>query len=542
MKKAKRIIGIILMVFNGIGIITFVGSAHSFIRDKGFGYLIAMLVVFGALFWMGYRLYTTGRIKKTEKPIAEASQKKTQDVSPMESSAQRAVTDSAENIEITSAYTVIASYLELPFHDGDIFFLFKKEEDAKQFIQVSGRNDLSVRSLDNSIIKRELAEYLCCGYTGAVIKKDLSVINICKDDQKLSTEDLILDFDLDLTSVGNIVPTAEKKMHNYLNQMSYTYRKYGANMSAVPESWKEHLKKFKDEVIRYLLCADLCLPSSQGNGNPLKFSVMSVSMPSGQKWAAIFTDMFAIFRYMRKPPNSVVFPHLVSDVAKDIREGKISGVAGIMINPGREEFKMTVNEIEEQEAWLDDHPDIRRSYFETVSLTSAAAQQKVPENKPAMKAEAPNSPQTQSSENKMPASAAETYQKINLSEDIEKASVTPGRAFFTGLLPGEKAYSEKDNVDADENRPDTEGYTKLDTIGFASRWSEYYYDPKYRRIVIDCYISDAKTGERRYHGRKTILPLDLIDQYNQHPEDRNPDKAARIERIQKLMQNESFGE
>ena len=552
MKKVKKIIGVILMLFNGIGFVTFIGCAGSVIRDSGFGYLIAMLVVFGALFCWGVRLYTTGKLRKDAAPIVKTPQENAQDAerpananqaaAPAQSPAQRAAPDSAENVGIASAYTVIASYLELPFHDGDNFFLFKKEEDARQFIQVSGRNDLSVRCLDNNIIKRELAEYLCCGYTGAIIKKNLSAITICKDDQRLSAEDLIRDFNLDLSSVGSVSPTAGKKMHNYLNQMSYTYRKYGRDMSAVPDSWKDHLKKFKGEVIRHLLCADLCLPTSQEQGSPLTFSVMTVSMPSGQKWAAIFTDMFAIFRYMRKPPNSIVFPNLLSDIAKDIRQGKITGVAGILINPGREEFKMTVGEIAEQEEWLEGHADLRHTYIEKVHLPSGVAQNKAPGNKPPMKSEVQGNPQTASPENNPPHPAAEPYQKINLSEDIEKASVTPGRAFFTGLLPGEKPYSEKDSVNADENRPNTEAFTKLDSIGFASRWSEYYYDPKNRRIVIDCYTADAKTGERRYHGRKTILPLDLIDQYNQHPEDRNPDKVARIERIQKIMENERFGE
>ena len=541
MKKFRRIIGIILMAFNGIGIVAVFGTAGSFIKDNGLGIMVLLLAVYGGLFCLGYRLYTTDRPKRKTEPVSKAPQKDAQDAAPVGFPDQRAVPDSAKNIGIVSAYTVIAAYLELPFHDGDNFFLFKKEEDARQFIQLSGRKDLSVRNLDDSIFKRELTEYLCCGYTGAVIKNDLSTVRICSGDQRLSSEKLIRDFGLDLSSVGCIAPAAGKRMHNYLNQMSYTYRKYGPDMSAVPAFWKEHLQGYKDETIRHLLCADLCLPSGQSAGNDLTISVMMVSMPSGQKWAALFTDMFAIFRYTRKPPNSVAFPNLLSDVAKDIRTGKITGVEGIMINPGREEFKMTADEIARQETWLDERPGIRSAYFEKPLVQSPVPDKKSPESKPAAKPELEDRPSENASD-APPVPAAETWQKIDLSENITEASVTPSRSFFMGLLPGEKPYSDTDDTDADENRPDTHGYTKLDQIGFPSRWSEYYYDPKYRRIILDQYTVSEKTGKRWYHGRKTILPLDLIDQYNQYPEDRNPDKTARIQRIQKLMQMEGFGD
>ena len=549
MKKFLKIIGGILMAFNGLAVAAFVGTADKFIKQGHLGSLILLLAVYGALAYLGYRLYTLGERKSRPKSASVNARKGARlndghlDATPAEYPEQRAVPGSAETVRVATAYTVVANYLALPFHDGDNFFLFKSEDDAARFIRVSGRNDLSVRRLDSGVIERELVEYLCCGYTGAVIKNNLGFINICQQDQLLSTEDLIRDFRLTgLSTVGSIVPTAEKKMHLYLNQLSYTYRKYGADMSAVPEHWKSHLKLFKDEVIRYLLCADLCLPTSQDKGSPLTFSVMTVSMPSGQKWAALFTDMFAIFRYMRKSPNSIVFPNLLSDIAKDIREGRITGVAGILINPGREEFKMTVDEIAEQEAWLSEHPDIRRLYFEKQRSLTDAESKAATESAPAVQTDATASRSANTPEEEAPEPTGEAWRKIDLREGRETKPVTPGRGFFMGLLPGEKPFSEHDAVDADENRPDTRGMTRLDTIGLTSRWSEYHYDPKYRRIVRDVYSTHSKTGQRLYHGRKTILPLDLIDQYNQHPEDRNPEKVARIQRIQKIMSQESFGD
>ncbi len=547
MKKFRRIIGVLLMAFNGIGFVSIAGSLAGFIGNKSFASWVLLLLFFGALFYLGFLLYTAESRKNRKKPKAGELQNPARDdarpnpaaQAETPAAAQRAVPDSAESIEVLSAYTVIAAYLALPFHDGDNFFLFKNQADAERFIRLSGRNDLSVRCLDGSNMKRELVEYLCCGYTGAIIKNNLTTVRICREDRRQSAEELICAYGLnELSSVGSVAPNAERKIHHYLNQLSYTFRKYGYDMSAVPDFWKKHLKQFKDEVIRALLCSDLCLPTQQGDGKKLTFSILSVSMPSGEKWAALFTDMFAISRYMRKAPNSIVFPNLLSDVAKSIREGEITGVAGIMINPGREEFKMTVDEIAEQEEWLNANPDSRSAYFEKETLPFAAA----PESKAAAEPAAPEQPQEEPAENPAPASPEEPYQKIDLSENNKTASVTPSRSFFMGLLPDEKPCSDKKDADADRNRPDTGRYTKLDTIGFPSRWSEYYYDPKYRRIVIDLYTGNEKTGERWYHGRKTILPLDLIDQFNQYPEDRSPEKSARIQRIWKVIGREGFDE
>ena len=77
---------------------------------------------------------------------------------------------------------------------------------------------------------------------------------------------------------------------------------------------------------------------------------------------AVLTDAFAIRRYMHRVQQSIVLPGLVSDVAKDIRSGKMQGIKGIMVNPGREEFKMTPEAIAKQEEWFRNHPDKRAEY------------------------------------------------------------------------------------------------------------------------------------------------------------------------------------
>jgi hypothetical protein len=342
--------------------------------------------------------------------------------------------------------------------------------------------------------------------------------------------------------------------------MSYTYRKYGKDMSAVPPHWQEHLKGFKSEVVRHLLLANLCLPAEKKEDGSATFSVLTAVMPSGQKWAAIFTDSFAIARYMRKTPTSIVFPNLVSDIAKGIRSGKIADVSGILINPGREEFKMTVDEIAAEEAWLAERPDIHVAYSEKTRLPAGAgadpdarkakdaaevptAKPETAEKKPAepaaLKTE-PSPAKPESTEKASPKASAtdtEPFEKIDLSVDREKASVTPARSFFVALFPDEKPFDVSNPVNAGDCDPKTEGFTKLESPDLI----EYFYDPAYRRFLCDYYTVDYKNNPtvRLYQGRKSILPLDLIDILNRFPETRSPEKADRIRKIQEIVRKET---
>ena len=58
MKKFRRILGIILMAFNGLGVVSIIGSLGSFIKDDGFGIWILLLLVFGALCLLVLSMFT----------------------------------------------------------------------------------------------------------------------------------------------------------------------------------------------------------------------------------------------------------------------------------------------------------------------------------------------------------------------------------------------------------------------------------------------------------------------------------------------------
>ena len=354
MRGLARVLGIVLMGFNGLAVVAMLFVSCSMISEIGIGMTLAVISIYVLFFLLGYLLRRWGMggsAKKHALPPKDG-------VVQAASGAER-----GDALAGRTLYTVIAYYLDLPLHDGDNFFLFEKEEEAQKFIEISGRRDISVRELNKEIVQREIREYLCSGYLGAVLKRDLSVISISDKDRKMPVEELIREFELgNLGSVGNILPMTCKKMHNYANQISYSRRNYGDDLSGASESWRKHLDDFAGEVIRYLLCARMCLPADGDPKGKMTLSILTAVMPSGEKWAAVFTDAFAIRRYMRRVQQSIVLPGLVADVAKDIRSGKMRGIKGIMVNPGREEFKMTPEAIAKQEEWFRNHPDKRAEY------------------------------------------------------------------------------------------------------------------------------------------------------------------------------------
>lgn len=387
------------MGFNGFVVVVMLLVSCSMISEIGIGMTLAVLAFYVLFFLLGYLLRRWGMggsAKKHEMPpkggagqaasgVERAVTGAVQDASgagqavQVASGAGQAVqvaSGAGQAVQVASGdekagdtlagrtlYTVIASYLELPFHDGDNFFLFEKEEEAQKFIEISGRRDLSIRELNKEIVRREIGEYLCCGYFGAVLKRDLRVITVSPKDRKMSAEELVREFELEnLGSVGNILPMTCKKMHNYANQISYSQRKYGVDLGGASESWRKHLDDYAGEVIRHFLCASMCLPAEGDPAGKMTLSILTAVMPSGDKWATVFTDAFAIRRYMHRVQQSIVLPGLVSDVAKDIRSGKMQGIKGIMVNPGREEFKMTPEAIAKQEEWFRNHPDKRTEY------------------------------------------------------------------------------------------------------------------------------------------------------------------------------------
>ena len=92
MKKILSILGLILMLFNGIAVISLLGTLPSVFREEQAGgillsYLL-MIVIFGGLFYLGYRLNASNggaaaADHKTEKPAAAKMPKQQKTTKPV---------------------------------------------------------------------------------------------------------------------------------------------------------------------------------------------------------------------------------------------------------------------------------------------------------------------------------------------------------------------------------------------------------------------------------------------------------------------------
>ena len=154
MRGLARVLGIVLMGFNGLAVVAMLFVSCSMISEIGIGMTLAVISIYVLFFLLGYLLRRWGMggsAKKHALPPKDG-------VVQAASGAER-----GDALAGRTLYTVIAYYLDLPLHDGDNFFLFEKEEEAQKFIEISGRRDISVRELNKEIVQREIGEYLCSG-------------------------------------------------------------------------------------------------------------------------------------------------------------------------------------------------------------------------------------------------------------------------------------------------------------------------------------------------------------------------------------------
>ena len=81
------------------------------------------------------------------------------------------------------------------------------------------------------------------------------------------------------------------------------------------------------------------MPAEKENEN-LHWLILHVQFANGKKFIGLFTDQWALNRYYRKQVLlSVVVPGLIRDIYDMIKDD--DKVSGIIINPGREEYIMT---------------------------------------------------------------------------------------------------------------------------------------------------------------------------------------------------------
>ena len=138
------------------------------------------------------------------------------------------------------------------------------------------------------------------------------------------------------------------------------------------------------------------------------------------------------------------------------------------------------------------------------------------------------------------AAAEGTFRKIDLTDGNGMKTVSKEFSFFTGLVAGEQAFGAKSVSASGEGQPHTDGFVQIGRMSTADDTAYIYYDAKYRRFVIDHY--EEARGEKKYLGRESVLPQDIIEKAGGAAKNAGPEKEAMIHRILEIMgDEEGFG-
>ena len=331
--KIKKVIGYILLFFGGIGCVAMVITFfQSLFTAFSVTLLLALLMdglVFFGLAYLGYRMIISvdGELFKTNPkraPVKKEIQriKKGVPVMPKEET----VPMTKANLGKFTLYTVMVNHLEMPLQENGVFYLFARKEDADAKTAELNDTALYTGAWVKESLPMLLSSCMVCGYKEARVYLD--------HEEKMTLDEFreYVSFPT-LDNCGVVHPMIVQKIHRFIHTDYQMYR--------FPKQATVAMKIEKDLLhyeIGCLLCeAVLLVPLEERNGKKV-IEIINAQMPNGQKWKALFTDQFAMMQYMRRNPDSASFPNLLMDVYKDIK--KDNSFEGIMINPGREEFKL----------------------------------------------------------------------------------------------------------------------------------------------------------------------------------------------------------
>lgn len=230
-------------------------------------------------------------------------------------------------------YTVNTQTTALPFVDADSsFFLYTNKAAAE--VAVSDHTDwLEVFEITPERFNTIFCELFCTGY---------KLVNI-NGKTKVKIEDVYKT--KPISTYGNIC------MESCVRMIDYKQTRASFAVKAAEEKRKEFTKDEADHLSRQsyavstsLLKDTLLVPAEQKNGK-LIVSVPLVHFADGEQCVGLFTDQSAVNRYYKKAVSCVAFPGLIKDQYNNIKNNNT--VSGILINPGREEYKMTKSMLEQ---------------------------------------------------------------------------------------------------------------------------------------------------------------------------------------------------
>ena len=225
-------------------------------------------------------------------------------------------------------YAIHTTVTKLPYvaKDGSLL-LYSDKQMAEVTIQNTPIDWLEIREIASEEFKAAFCEYFCTGYKS---------INI-NGQTKVKIEDV---YEIKpLHTYGNICIEACARMIDYKQTQAMIISKARKEERNLTEDELKRLKQQSYSVSGAVINTSLLLPAEIETGTVKNISVPSVSFEDGRKFIGLFTDQGAINRYYNKNVSCVSLPDLVSDQYKQSKDDP--SVSGIIINPGREEYLMT---------------------------------------------------------------------------------------------------------------------------------------------------------------------------------------------------------
>lgn len=236
----------------------------------------------------------------------------------------------AEILKHTKAatlYVLISDLNNVPLLNAEAMYIFTNREFAERQLEASGIKNASLSEITPDNFDRAFTEYCEIGFNKAIIDMNCC-INISE----------IFEFNVESSPC---LPEACRTMI-VLNQI---------HSNALNTAKKENRELNSDEIRQIsalsqgiteaLIKAKLILPGEKlAENDNVKISIPVVSFADDSKWIAMFTDKSALMRYIQKQDViPVALPNLLLEQYKNIRNDE--KISGIIINPGREQFRIT---------------------------------------------------------------------------------------------------------------------------------------------------------------------------------------------------------
>lgn len=224
-------------------------------------------------------------------------------------------------------YTVNAKATALPYVENDSsFFLYTNKKLAEAVVS-DHVGWLEVSEIAPEHFNALFGEFFCTGY---------KVVNV-NGKTKVKIDDVYII--KPVSTYGNICVESCGRMIDYKQTLASFLSRARAEKRDLNEPENKQLNRQSYAVSVSLLKDTLLLPAEQENGMLKKIVVPFVNFGDGRKFVGLFTDQGAINRYYRKSVPSAALPDLIRDQYDEIKND--STVSGIIINPGREEYMMT---------------------------------------------------------------------------------------------------------------------------------------------------------------------------------------------------------